>query len=316
LGLLCLRRWALLAGLALPFAAAVAAALTLGGPAYRYNILFMPTLSELVPRDSAVRFTEVLVPNLFVYGFAAAGLYRLWRRRASGPGAGRERAVVLAAAFLVSTALGLVALGRVGSSRNMLFESFFLAAALSTAELTALLVGRRGPRGPAARRPWEKRLAAALLASMCALPAVNLLFPTLRLGVVRSNLVFGNGERYAQRREMSALLARLPKPVLIADEILSQPWHATAGRYPAFVMDGLVYEQAEKKGLLEGGGLVGKVRRGEFGAVVAAPNSAFAREAAEAGYEEVVPPPHLAVLTNASLGKMPVSVWKRPADGP
>jgi hypothetical protein len=151
---------------------------------------------------------------------------------------------------------------------------------------------------------------------MCALPAVNLLFPTLRLGVVRSNLVFGDGERYAQRREMSALLARLPKPVLIPDEVLSQPWHATAGRYPAFVMDGLVYEQAEKIGLLEGGGLVGKVRRREFGAVVAAPNSAFARAAAEAGYEEVVPPPHLAVLANASLGEMPVSVWKRPADGP
>jgi hypothetical protein len=105
--------------------------------------------------------------------------------------------------------------------------------------------------------------AIVLVVPMAIFPAAQLAYPR---GLGRISLA-GPAE-FEARAGLARAVDRLEKPVLIFDDILSQPWHSTGGRFPAFVPDPVWYGWARDHGLLEGGGAGAMIRRHEFRSLV------------------------------------------------
>ncbi|HEY1380661.1 MAG TPA: hypothetical protein VGF55_27920, partial [Gemmataceae bacterium] len=202
-------------------------------------------------------------------------------------------------AFVFSSVLGLVFLGHVGASRNHYYESMVLAAAAGTAGLLRAL---------SVARPSQHRLAALAAAAGCVFPVAMLAIPHLSAGFLHWNLTFGDHDSFVARTRLADAIRRLPSPVyVVGDEVLSQPWISTGGQYPAFVTDPVVYEEAEARGLLQGGGIRGLVRRRRFGAVVARQGDPILDVAKDAGYRPGALPQDAATAPNM-IGR-PV-VWE------
>lgn len=91
----------------------------------------------------------------------------------------------------------------------------------------------------------------------------------------------------------------LPTPIFIDDdeETLSQPWFSNRNHYPAAVIEHVVFDAAEKKGLL-GRGLAGLFEDRYFGAAIISPQSVYVREVKNAGYtlQGTIPAPTDGVL--------------------
>src|SRR2546423_12135804 len=92
--------------------------------------------------------------------------------------------------------------------------------------------------GPGDERPrvLGRTAAVALAAWGAVLPMLTLLFPQGLTRRVPWNLVYTR-EQIAQRQTMVEALRAAPRPLLIVDEVLSQPWNATNNRHPALVID-------------------------------------------------------------------------------
>jgi hypothetical protein len=120
------------------------------------------------------------------------------------------------------------------------------------------------------------------------------LFPAAQLARPRGlgRITLDDGPADAVRAALADDVDRLGKPVLIFDDILAQPWHATDGRYPAFVADSFWYWEAKSKGFLKGGGAEELIRRREFRSLVLDASMVGELGAArEAGYCEADPQP-------------------------
>ena len=69
-----------------------------------------------------------------------------------------------------------------------------------------------------------------------------------------------------QLARLSALVARLPKPLYADHDVFSQPWQSTENRYPAFVMDGTWADVARRARFLAPDFLDELFRKGNFAA--------------------------------------------------
>jgi hypothetical protein len=94
-------------------------------------------------------------------------------------------------------------------------------------------------------------------------------------------------------------MSTLPAPIFIDDdeETLSQPWFSNRDRYPAAVIEHVVFDAAEKKGLL-GRGLAGLFEDHYFGAAIISPQSGYVNDVTNAGYrlQGTIPAPTDGVL--------------------
>lgn len=275
------RDWRLLLPLTLPCAAAMAATFAALGAPYRANTIGVQGQTPMIPRQAIEIFGRISAQNAFPWLFWAAPLFL---RRGAAPGVGPEGRGVgaVATAFACSFAYGLVALARLGSNKNHLFEPYMLGTTLALVALGRFLAL---PRGRA--RSIGLAAATALLVPMALFPAAQLLRP-------RSfgRIELADAAEYAARSALARDVDGLEKPLLIFDDILSQPWHSTGGRYPAFVPDPVWYGLARDRGLLEGGGAPAMIRRREFRSLVIEPwRDGEISAAREAGYRRADPTP-------------------------
>jgi hypothetical protein len=128
---------------------------------------------------------------------------------------------------------------------------------------------------------------------------LDVLRATIGLRARGDRLTAGVPGELARRQQIADRMNALPPPIFFDDdeETLSQPWFSNRSRYPAAVIEHVVFDAAEKKGLL-GRGLPGLFEQRYFGTVFVSPQSELAREVANAGYrrEGTIAAPVVGVL--------------------
>jgi hypothetical protein len=89
---------------------------------------------------------------------------------------------------------------------------------------------------------------------------------------------------YERRAAVAAVVHALPKPVLVSDDILAQPWHATGGTYPAYVIDPLWLFLGRREGLITGEGPGVLFRTGAVRSAVVPTDGELRKAAESAGF--------------------------------
>lgn len=320
------------AWLAAPFAIGAGAMFAAGDDAYVANVLVAPTLNQVILADGLKRLAETVVPNPLPFAFVPVAAWLLWSAGAvrsgestspsppsSAEGAGPEgspgptvvppasdvgSAVAPVAAELVPVAwaatvagvAGFVALCKEGSSRNQLFEFLLLATTAAV-----LLWGRLRQAGPVIRR--RGMVAAAVAAAgMAVMPVLQLAFPTGLGPRLHWRLRLATAEQTAGRQALARFVAGLPRPVLIEDDILGQPWHAGGGGEGTTWMPDHVY--------LGGAERTGRIREparrvlagGRFAAVLAVRGDPLWQAAVDAGWRPVPMPAGMEAPPSAGTG--------------
>jgi hypothetical protein len=280
-----LRSWRLLLPLAIPCGLAMAATYAYLGDPYWVNTIVAPAMSQMSVKQSALIFARIFFQNGFYWLFwlvpllmpTAAGDGEAAGTGTEGAGLPDRGRGFLHMALAITFVYGIVALGRAGSNKNHIIEAFLIAATLSVAALRRILA-----RGHGRPRDLALAAAAALMVPMALFPAAQLARPHA-LG----RITLADGRADAVRAALAEDVDRLEKPVLIFDDILSQPWHATGGEYPAFVADSFWYWEAKSKGFLQEGGAESLIRRHAFRSLLL-DNSMVGemRAARESGYRE------------------------------
>lgn len=275
--LVALRRDLLRAALlASPFAILAAATLLLGGPAFRYNVITAPALSGFSWTQAAAIAGRVALQNAYVWVFPVLGWWWLRRERpVEQPGARRDDVeALLPVVALVALLAGLVALGREGSNKNHLLEGYLVTGLVASRTLFAL---RARAGSPSAQRGAVA--AAALLVPMIVFPALQLALPN-RFGVTR----LATAEMRAAKRELARRVDALPKPAVVLDDVLAQPWHSSGGRYPAVVLDNVWFDIAARRGMLRHGGPETLLTRGLARSALVPAGGPYYRAAQAAGW--------------------------------
>jgi hypothetical protein len=247
-----------------PCALLMATTLVVAGPSYRFDTLTVQASLPLDPRSAASFFAQNLLGHLLIWVVLAAAL-AAWLRRGMRGKLGDLGPAAVASAFTVGWAS--LTSGRVGSNKNHLLEmtacTFILASALVV----------RAVHMPGGRRVG---LGLALLTlSMAGLPLLQLQLPN-RIG----RITLATDAEYAAKSALAATIRARPKPMFVRDEILALPWHASDSRYPAYVLDLLIFD-AERLGRM--------VDAGFFGTLVVPDYDEVYERALKAGY--AVEPP-------------------------
>jgi len=273
------RRSALL--LALVTGAAFALTIALGGEAYRYQTLYVSSLFAIVPLDCIMRSQQLLVPLILFWFFALVpwvlgrlGVQPLFPVDAEVHAQARR---VVGIASIIAVVMGVIAFGKDGSGRNHLMEGVVLVSTLAAANLVRVL---RLPVGG-----WRTGLiiVACLFALiLCGRPNNSLILDDT--GIKR-----GNSQDVAFHRELADVVANLPKPAYVDDDILAQPFYTTNGNYPAYVPDILMYLTLKRHHLVTDGGLSYLVSHGTIQSILVCQNPIISAElldpALAAGFE-------------------------------
>ena len=129
--------------------------------------------------------------------------------------------------------------------------------------------------------------AVALLFATAALPALQAAFPWGINGKLAWHSLRITSAADSERRAFAKKISELPRPIFSDDDIFALPWHSTGGLYPAFPIDHVFYDEAQRQGKLAEGGIVSLVRRGYFGSLVIDANDPLLPDALAAGYVRV-----------------------------
>ena len=283
--------------LAAPLVAGVAAAMAVGGAVYRANIVSAPALNPLVAHQAIFLYRSVALTDLLLWGMALYALVALVRPgSAHGPlrsiaGVPERSRMVFGAdltypalAVLAAFAIGTPLLMKIGSGRNHLME-LNVAASLTCAAVLGSV--------------WEtaktRRVCAAgalMLLPMIAFSLTVLFNRPTQLGTALAlkrdpeGLHLMTAANAEERRRLEALVEGLPQPAYVEDDVFALPWYSTGGRYPAFVIDHVFYDQAAALGLV-GRGLEGLLADRYFASALVQNASPCYVVALHAGYRLV-----------------------------
>jgi hypothetical protein len=192
------------------------------------------------------------------------------------PPAGSElsRRMSLLVPASVAVAWNVLAVFRDGANKNTLLEGY-----ISLGTCTVVLVLDHLPRKvgkPMAAWPGFTGL---LLLASCVFPAAQLVFFN-QLG----DLTNGSDEDYQRLVAFGKFVETLPKPLFVDHSIFGQPWRATNGKYPAFLVDFYWYNAAKHKGWIQNGGFESLVRKRQFRCLLLNTGPISKEAALEAGY--------------------------------
>jgi hypothetical protein len=266
--------------LVLPFSFLASAALGLGSAVYRHNILWAPSISRFGLAILARNAVLALASDPFAWMFC--GVFILVGRKAMFLRIFGARAWSLFWSMACVTLLMCsLACAKDGSSQNHFLEA---AVALSAFAIAALItVARTAPS-------LIRVSALALLLATAVLPTLQALFPwglDSRLGW--HSLRITNAADLA-RRHFAAGLKRLPKPIFTDDDIFAMPWYSTDDHHPAFSIDHVFYDEAQRQGKLKDGGIAFLVRQRYFGSLVIDADNQLLADALACGYVREGPP--------------------------
>ncbi|HWE04718.1 MAG TPA: hypothetical protein VG326_20090, partial [Tepidisphaeraceae bacterium] len=142
-----------------------------------------------------------------------------------------------------------------------------------------------------------------------ALPTLMLIFPQGIGDHLTWNLVFPRAVQ-GQRRAFVDALKSAPRPMLIDDSMIAQPWLATGDTYPALVTDSEIFMLAQQKGLIPKDVRSQLVLRGVYRSAVAPRDSDIALALIARGFSSRTLP--IYVSPWGSTGEMVLLI--RPAD--
>ncbi len=264
-------RWRALGWAGVPVGVAVLTCVWALGPEYRENTLVVVAAYGFSGRIGLPLLVQAAVTWFPLWWFAWPSVLALVQR---GWQEGRGTALhggsaPVVGAVVVAGLFNVFAAFKYGSSSNILLESLFLASALSGGALVRLA---RGDHDPSAPR-WsgvQRRVAVWGWAIFLLLPAVQLALYaqgrafTQVAGFSPGGLRKLDARDEALRRDFSLWLADLPKPLFTRDGLFVQPWHATDGRYPSFVIDFQATDFMRRGGLMRGGGVADFIRGRHF----------------------------------------------------
>jgi hypothetical protein len=272
-----------LALVAWPFAATATTALALGGSTYRANVLLAPSVNPLSVRNVLAWYRGSFFADALLWGVLVVVVARLipsWVASLRAPNAAsrsRRRQLDIDATYvvvLVVCAFGIdsILLSKIGAALNTLFE---LHAALAL--LTAVALNHIMQDPPPSRT-----------VAIAAATALTLMLGSSAARVLRerATIVPALEHRDAttgRLRELTAIVAVLPRPVYAEDDLLALPWIATGNQYPAIIRDGAFHERAQELGLL-GPGIEGMIRTRRFASVIVPSASPRAGIARDSGY--------------------------------
>lgn len=257
----CRRNWKVLLALIGPFTLGVLAALYIGGADYRFNIITLPALGTFNPRNAALAVVKAPAENplLFLTPILALAVL-LFHGKKKGDQPKQSASLnaqvgVLGTVFLCAFAGGAFICLRAGSDINYFFEAGMVA---SVSMLPSAIVLFNWNKLATA---WFFSLASAILCCVCLIQLAAFMAPGVQVGIparlafLRTS-TFGRlrlitQQQEDERRMLASLIASAPKPILIVDDIFSQPWHSTNGSYPAFVMDPAVLGELELRGVVK-----------------------------------------------------------------
>jgi hypothetical protein len=278
---------------AAPVVAGAALSIWIGGAAYRANVVFAPMLQAWLPHLPLHWFRSIFLIDLLpwaIAGYAAVVLTRPlassgWRALREMParsvGTFGVDLTYLVVATIVTLVLATLMLSRVGSATNHALELMLAASLLCTGVIAGAWEARREVVFYAAAVLVVPMLAfdAALLAGREQGRAAT----WLQLKVWGDRRDLTTAEAFDRRAALAARLAALPPPIYTEDELFALPWHSSAGRYPAVMIDTLYYEELRRQGQVETG-VDGLIRQHYFGAIVLPDESKYVPIAIHAGY--------------------------------
>lgn len=276
------RRFRASVAVMLPAVVVVVSALSIGSPAYRFAILDAQALNSIKIHEAQFWLRAGLLTNLLMWAIPAWSVVHGAAIRGDD-GSVEEPFALLAAVALCVGAWTVVAIGKVGASEHYLIEPNVIGALWTALVLSRLRGDERGARS-GYRLAFVS--AAVMLAFVIAIIAhLDILRATIGLRARGDRLTLGVPGELERRRQIGDRMSTLPTPIFIDDdeETLSQPWFSNRDHYPAAVIEHVVYDAAEKKGLL-GRGLAGLFDDRYFGAAIISPQSAYVRDLRNAGY--------------------------------
>jgi len=285
--------------------AAVGVVLVTLGEVYRWNTLVAPTVNEISLIAAGGTLFPAVLMSLFFWVciilfplliYRSVGLPRslsvLWQ--ATFRSSSLAPYTALMCVVLVGGSISFVALGKTGSSLNHMFEVLVAASSLSCV-LTVKMSTLEG------RWRTYQKIAAFFVVMLSIVPfaqvAMNRMGPITR----------ATEAEVAGKREFATYLRSLPKPLFIAEEIYSLPWHSNAGRYPAITVDPVYYYAAKEKSVFGGNGLADLINDRFFGCLILFPGDELIQTAKSAGYREALPPANSIRLSDA-FGKQRTAV--------
>ena len=234
----------------LPFTICVGVALYIGGADYRFNILVVPTLGSFAANWAWTFPSKAVLENPLLYGSLALAALFLIRQNSAVAGDfqkfsihNRSAQVLVFAILIVVTFLGGFALCfRAGADRNYFFEAGVVACVGLVPGLSVLFDGRRR-----FAKAWTV-LGTTAVATVCLIQLASYglqrsqatakvwKLPLLGASEFGRLALLSEGQMKA-RLGLASYIAAQPKPVLVMDDIFSQPFYSTGGLFPAFVQD-------------------------------------------------------------------------------
>jgi hypothetical protein len=253
--------------------------------AYWQNIIGGPSVDYVVLRLTITRTLEVFLPNVafFIIPVLVLSNERL-RRRLFVQSESEFNVPVIRLIYFVSAialVMGLLAIGRTGTSRNQLFEPMFAMAVLCTICCIECFFNSHLEEGRSITR--MRRMITCALLVMLVLPACTLARPRIDAGPLHWHLTWMNDSSYARRRQLALEIRRLPRPLFIRDEVLELPWNSSDDSYPAQVNDWPTYWLAKRAGRLHGS-LESVVAARHFATLVLTPDDPVLSVAKSGGY--------------------------------
>jgi len=294
--LACRRRWKFLLALIGPFAVGVAASLYIGGPDYRFNILRVPSLGLLDLPNAAKAIAKPMLENplLYLSPILALGVLVLAKttpeQSGKQPAAWGARLKVLGSIYLCTLAGAALLCLRSESDINYLFEAGMVASIAALPSAIVLFQWSKQASG------WFYSLAGAILAGICILQLAICFAPSVHSRIPNSLAFLRTSEfgrlnlltppQEQNRRALAGLIAAAPKPVLIIDDIFSQPWHSTNNSYPAFSVDPTILYNLRLRGVIKDDRVATLVKSRRFGTVVLSEPD-YISLARQCGYDSV-----------------------------
>ena len=271
--------------LAIPGVAVLLVALAFARSTYWQNVLGGPSVDYVVLRLAVMRTLEVVLPNVAIFIIPAVVLVdeRL-RRRLYVPPESELNVPVVQLMFLVAAItliMGIMSIGRTGTSRNQLFEAMFAFAVLCT--VCCIECFLRPDRWASTSMTRTRVITVFAFLVMLILPAFTLAKPRLDAGPLHWHLTWINSSSYTERVRLANEVRRLPRPLLIKDEVLSLPWNSSGDAYPAEASDWPTYELAKKAGRLSAN-LESEIAARHFAAIVLTPDDPLLAVTRLSGY--------------------------------
>lgn len=279
---------------------AIAAAILLPIPHYVQNTLVAPAGNPFSASIAASVFGTAILQDAFVLLFpAVAGAIALresFSLAKTEPIPGTSSQLPLFVYGLLAFA-GILACGRLGGSRNYLFEWHLAACIATVSMLRRCLQARRAGSGKA-----STTCAVLLLLPTVLFPATQLALPN------RVGRIYFTGREIADARDLTRFISAHASSILVFEDSWAAPWYTTNGRYPAMVLDELVFSSASRRGLIRDRDWQSQFARRRVSVILARAGTDPYQAALAAGYidnpEEVVNRFGLRYLTLGPLYKV------------